>query len=78
MSDSRAMLSVPRAALDRLERDFFHMRFMASRVATELDKGGNARPLANLLREEADRSLQALTQWREARSQAEHHQARLF
>jgi hypothetical protein len=75
MIDSREILQVPRAAMDRLERGFFHLRFTASQVATQLDEGGDPHQVASLLREAADRALQALTQWREACCQAEHDPA---
>jgi hypothetical protein len=61
------MILVPRERLDDLENGFLHLRFMANRIATEMQQGAAPESLARLLRKEAGRALTTISQWREAR-----------
>jgi hypothetical protein len=61
------MISVPKEALDDLESAFLHLRFIANRVVTAIEKGTAPPLLALVLRQEVECALTTITNWREAR-----------
>jgi hypothetical protein len=66
------MISVPKEPLDDLESAFLHLRFMATRIATAIEKGTSPQLLACVLRQEVECALTTITNWREARWAGEH------
>lgn len=71
MNRSPEMIRVPKELLDDLESGFVHLHFMANRVATEIAKGAKPKPLARVLRQEAERALTIINKWRKTRWKVE-------